>query len=234
MVCPSSLGRSVHIRIDATNTGRAFGMKALRLLALLMMVFLLPGPARAQNSLTDLRASGSSFMYARYSTETASALYAARDFGPVSIVVGGVQNLRSGYREVMGGALSSVAYNRQTVTVAVAYTDATDAPYLQIYAMPTLTAGAVSMAATGLLYQPLGRSGTRQLELNPIMLLARLHSWLAFGGSYSVSVAAGASANQRAGLALQVHLAPGTITVEMLHGVERRNEELRISFWTGY
>lgn len=204
------------------------------LFAMLPTVLLLPCPVRAQNPVIGLRASGSSFMYARYSTEAASALYAARGFGPVSVVAGAVQNHRSEYREAMLGALSSITYGAQTVTVALAYTDATDAPYLQICAMPAISAGPVSANATGLLYQPLDGAGIRQFELNPIMLLAQLRSWFAFGGSHSLSIAAGSAAKQRVGMAVRLQSILGTITVEILHGVERGNEELRISFWAGY
>ncbi len=204
-------------------------------LSLILAMFLVPhGHALAQETRGVLRAGGSSFVWARYATQSASSLYAVRDLGPVSVVAAMIQNLRTGYREVLGGVLSTFSYDGQGITVAVAYANASDASYLQTYLLPDLRAGVFSLTAAVEWYVPLDRAGTRQLYVNPVMVLARVRPWMAFGGSYALGIAAGALAKQRAGPAVELRITPGAITVELLRGVERSRNEVRIAFQTGY
>ena len=56
-------------------------------LAFVLTMFLVPhGQGLAQETRGVLRAGGSSFVWARYATQSASSLYAVRDLGPVSVV----------------------------------------------------------------------------------------------------------------------------------------------------
>lgn len=122
-------------------------MIAWRLSFVLALHLVLHGRALAQETPGVLRAAGSSFMWARHATQSSSSLYGVSDLGTVSVVAAMVQNLRTGYREVLGGVLSTFSYDRQAVTVALAYADATDASYLQAYLLPDLRAGVFSLTA---------------------------------------------------------------------------------------
>ncbi len=204
-------------------------------LAVIVALHLVPhGCALAQETPGVLHAGGSSFMWARHATQSSSSLYAVSDLGTVSVVAAMVHNLRTGYREVVGGVLSTFSYDRQAVTVALAYADATDASYLQAYFLPDLRGGVFSLTAAVEWYVPLDRAGTRQLYVNPVMLLAQVRPWLAFGGSYALGIAAGARAKHRVGPAVEFRVAPGAITVELLRGVERSHTEVRVAFKAGY
>ncbi len=204
-------------------------------LSFVLALHLVPhGRALAQETPGVLRAGGSSFMWARHATQSSSSLYAVSNLGTVSVVAAMVQNLRTGYREVLGGVLSTLSYDRQAITVALAYADASDGSYLQTYLLPDLRAGVLSLTAAVEWYVPLDRAGTRQLYVNPVMVLARVRPWLAFGGSYALGMAAGALAKHRAGPAVELRMALGAITVELLRGVELSRNEVRIAFRAGY
>lgn len=204
-------------------------------LSFVLALHLVPhGRALAQEAPGVLHAGGSSFMWARHATRSSSSLYAVSDLGRVSVVAAMVQNLRTGYREVLGGVLSTLSYDRQAITVALAYADASDASYLQAYLLPDFRAGVFSLTAAVEWYVPLNWAGTRQLYVNPVMVLARVRPWLAFGGSYALGMAAGALAKHRAGPAVELRMAPGAITLELLRGVERSRNEVRIAFRAGY
>ena len=119
-------------------------------------------------------------------------------------------------------------------SVALTYADATDASYLQAYFLPDLRDGVFSLTAAVEWYVPLDRAGTRQLYVNPVMLLAQVRPWLAFGGSYALGIAAGARAKHRAGPTVEFRVAPGAITVELLREAERSRTEVRVAFKAGY
>ncbi len=144
-------------------------MIAWRLSFILALHLVPPGCALAQETPGVLRASGSSFMWARHGTQSSSSLYAVSDLGTVSVVAAMVQNLRTGYREVVAGVLSTFSYDRQAITIALAYADASDASYLQAYLLPDLRAGGFSLTAAVEWYVPLDRAGTPQLYVNPVM-----------------------------------------------------------------
>jgi hypothetical protein len=182
-------------------------------------------PARAG----DLQLDTSSFLYARYATSSASNLYAAYGFGKAGIVFGMVENPRSGYRELVMGALSRLTWRGQALTVAVAAADASDGTYLQTYLVPSLARGSVSLSGTIEWYQPLG-SGTRQLDVNPVTILIRLGPRLSAGAFYALGFAEGAAPRQRAGPALQVALPPGALKLEVVRNVSHSANEVRVVF----
>jgi hypothetical protein len=178
---------------------------------------------------SDLRLDTSSFLYARYATSSASSLYAGYGFGKAGIVFGMVENPRSGYRELVMGALSRMTWRGQALTVALAAADASDGTYLQTYLVPSLARGSVSVSGTIEWYEPLG-SGTRQLDLNPITVLLKLGPRVSAGAFYALGLAQGAAPRQRAGPALQVEVPPGVIKLELVRNLSRSASEVRVVF----
>ncbi len=175
-----------------------------------------------------------SFVFARYATESASALYAARGLGPVGAFVAMVQNPKTDYRELIAGAFTQVAWNRQSLVVAVAFADASESAYLQTYLAPTLTRGRLTFSSTIEWYEPLESTGTRQLDVNPASLMLRVHGPLALGAAYTVGLEARQRARSRAGPAAELALPWGTIRVELLDRLSGGPTELRPSIFAAF
>ena len=187
------------------------------------------GPERG-----GLRLQTSSFIFARYATESASALYAARGLGPIGGFVAMIQNPKTSYRELIGGAFTQLAWGRQSVLFAVAYADASESAYVQTYIAPTLTGGRLTFSATAEWYEPLESSGTRQLDVNPASLMARVSGNLSVGAAYTVGLEARQRARSRAGPAMELALPWGTLRVELLDRLSGGPTELRPSIFAAF
>jgi hypothetical protein len=175
-----------------------------------------------------------SFLFARYGSVNASVLYAGVGFGKAGMFFGIVQNPRSGYRELIAGGMTHVAWPRHSLTLGLAAADASDGNYAQVYVVPDLSRGALSFDGTLEWYEPLGRAGTRQLELNPLGLFRRLGPRLSAGASYAGSFAAGSGPRHRGGPALRLAIPHGSLEVEYLAGLKRSADELRTAVRAGF
>lgn len=202
-------------------------------LAITLLVIAAPLPAQSSGP-TGLRLQTPSFVFARYATESASALYAARGLGPVGGFVAMVQNPKTSYRELIGGGFTQAVWNRQSLLVAVAYADATGSAYLQTYLAPTLTAGRLTFSSTIEWYEPLQSTGTRQLDVNPASLMLKVKGPLALGAAYTVGLEARQRARSRAGPAAELSLRWGTLRVELLDRLSGGPTELRPSLLVAF
>ena len=199
-----------------------------RILGLLVLTPALVVAANAQQSQgTGVRLDAPSFEYARYATASAASLYAARGFGPMGAFVGMVQNPNSPYRELIIGTYTRVTWDRQSVLMALGFADATESDYLQTYFVPSLSKGALMLAGTIEWYQPLERSGTRQLDVNPISLVLRVSKRFGLGAAYTLGLAKGGPPRQRGGLKVELTPPWGEIGVELLRRSSGASTELR-------
>lgn len=176
----------------------------------------------------------SSFVFARYATESASALYAARGLGPLGGFVAMIQNPKTSYRELIGGAFTQASWGRQSVLVAVAYADASESEYVQTYIAPTFAHGRLTFSATAEWYEPVESSGTRQLDVNPASLMVRVSGKLSLGAAYTVGLEARQRARSRAGPAMELAVPWGTIRVELLDRLAGGPTELRPSIFASF
>jgi hypothetical protein len=193
-----------------------------------------PGDRLASQQAAGLQVATRSFIVARYATVSSASLYAGYGFGPAGIVVGAVDNPRSGYRELIGGMVSRLVWGAQALTVAVASADAPEGMYLETYLVPSLSLGSVSMGGTIEWYLPLERGAVHQLDVNPIGVTVAVTERLGIGGLYTIALARGAAPSQRAGGVVQVAVPHGAVRVELLRNVVRSRAELRFGLEAGF
>lgn len=103
------------------------------------------------------------------------------------------------YRELIVGTYTRVTWDGQSVLVALGYADATDSEYLQTYVSPSLSRGPLTLSGTIEWYAPIERSGTRQLDVNPISLVVRVNQSCGLGALYTLGLARGDAPPQRGG-----------------------------------
>lgn len=176
-----------------------------------------------------------SFVFARYASASSSALYAGYSFGAAGVLVGAVDNLRSGYRERLAGVMARLAWGGgQSLTVALAGADASDSRYLQLYLAPSFAMGRLSLSGTVEGYMPLLRSGARQLYVDSLTLLDQLGPRLAVGGSYNMGLAVGSTPNHEVGPTVQVALAGGALRGQLFHGLGRNSAEARAVYQASF
>jgi len=210
-------------------------LRRLRVPASLLLVSFVVSIGSAQApERTHLRLQTPSFVFARYATESASALYATRGFGPAGGFVAMIQNPKTSYRELIGGVFTQIRWGAQSVLLAVAYADASESAYTQTYIAPALTRGRLTFSATIEWYEPLESAGTRQLDVNPATLMARVAGKLSVGAAYTVGLEARQRARSRAGPAAELAVPWGTVRVELLDRLSGGPTELRPSVTVGF
>jgi hypothetical protein len=209
-----------------------FLTRAMARLTVAVPLLLVPS-ASAQQATDALKWETSSFLFARYSTESSSAVYSAFGFGKVGLLLGAVKNPRDGYHEVLAGMFSQVAWGQQSTAVAFALANASDSNYLQGYLAPSFVAGRLLVSGTVEVYEPLQSAGSRQLYVNPLTAVVALGPRVSGGGVYSIGLAAGTRPEHRGGPLIQVRIPRGSVSLGWLLGTRSLNEgriELRRSF----
>ena len=156
-------------------------------------------------------------------------MYAAYSLGRAAAVFGMVVNPRTDYHELIAGGVMRVAHPHGSTLIALTAADASDAWYLQLYVVPSITVGIASFGGTLEFYQPLERAGTYDLDVNPINALIRVARGVNAGASYRIGLAEGAVRKQAAGLMIQTGIPRGAITVEWLAGLSRLHGDVRAS-----
>jgi hypothetical protein len=168
-----------------------------------------------------------SFIYVRGAAGSANSMYAAYSLGPVALVFGAVINVRSGYREVIAGAVARVATGRQSTLLALTAADASDSRYLQFYVVPSLAVGSLALGGTLETYIPLQSAGTWDLDVNPVTALIEVAPRVRVGPSYKTAFAPGSLARHSAGLACKIVIPRGALTIEWLAGLRRAHGDVR-------
>jgi hypothetical protein len=170
-----------------------------------------------------------SFIYVRGAAHSANSMYAAYSLGRAAVVFGMVVNPHTDYHEVIAGSVMRVAHPHGSTLFALTAADASDAWYLQLYVVPSLTFGRASLGGTLELYQPLERAGTYDLDVNPINALVRIVPGVNVGASYKTGFAPHAVRKQAAGLMVQASIPRGGITLEWLAGLAHAGGDVRAS-----
>ncbi len=187
-----------------------------------------PAPSPPALATATIHFEGPTFLFLRYSTGSASSLYAAYGLGRASIVVGVVDDLRTGDREVIGGGVSRIAWGPQAIVVALAGAAASGSKYLQAYVVPSFVLGRLNLSGTIVWSQPLDRGGVRELDVDPLTVLVPLPSWIGLGAFYTLDVTAGATPRQRAGPVLQLGVGSAEFRVEWARNISDSSGEMRI------
>lgn len=210
-------------------------MSSLRhLFGALLLIPTIASSAQAQSSHSALRLQAPSFVFARYASGSASALYAVRGLGHFGGLVAMVQNPETRYRELIIGSFTQLNWSRHSVLIALAYADATESQYLQAYVAPSFAIGRVALSGTIELYEPLGRAGTRQLGINPASLVLRVNERLWVGGTYTVSLSENAIPEHRGGPVLEWAMGRSTLRLELLERTAGKTVEVRAAVLTTF
>jgi hypothetical protein len=132
--------------------------RLVRGLLLALAATLVPGGTLRAQAVAgqSLRLEMPSFVTASYGTAGASTIYAGYSFGPGAVAVGMVLNPRSGYRELVLGAVTRAVRGRQGLALALAVADAPESPCLRV--PRPASAGCAVTARWALL--PLGTGGS--------------------------------------------------------------------------
>ncbi len=174
-------------------------------------------------------ATGASFIYFRYASESSISLYAGYRTGPVELVAGMLQNPRSEYREIMGGVAKGLGGGGLGLTLAPALAWSNTGWYAQLYLLPGVQAGPVDIGGTIQLCQPLEAEGVQAVYASPLNALVRLGGGWSAGVTYFGSFEEGSRAGQAAGPALRRAVPGGSITIEPVLGLRHAADEVRVS-----
>jgi hypothetical protein len=171
------------------------------------------------------------FLYFRYASRTALALYAGYGAGNAYLVFGMIENPRSDYREIIGGLGLNVRLAKTaSVFVATAAASATDSWYAQFYLLPNWTLGRLAVGGTVELYQPLQARGAQQLDVSPCTVLVRSVGRVEVGAAYLLFSQVGGAPLEEAGPAARIAVPAGTVTLELLRRLGASSGDVRVTF----
>jgi len=118
--------------------------------------------------------------------------------------------------------------------VAVAYADASESQYLQVYVIPSIVSGRLAVSGTLEWYEPLGRSGTRQFDANPVSPRLRVSDHLWAGAAYTVAIADHETARHRIGPVLEWVTRRDRLRLELLDRTFDHTVEVRVAILAGF
>lgn len=200
-------------------------------LATLVALFFAAGlAAQEARPAEPARFDTSGFVFARWASASSSVLYAGQGWGSAGVFFGAVENLDSGYRELIAGAMTRVVRGDLALLVGLALADVTEGNYLQLYLAPSFAQDGWSADATVEWYEPLESASYRQLGVNPLMVLREVDARWRVGASSVGAVGDGDPPSLRAGPALELALPEGVLQLELLAGVEHAEDEVRLAF----
>lgn len=170
------------------------------------------------------------FVFFRYASLTSLSLYGAYGQGRWLGFFGMVQNPRTNYREIAGGVGVSVAVTPGlggVIAVAAAY--ASDGWYGQLYLQSNMRLDKVTTYLSTAYYAPLA-NGTRQIKVNPVLVMWRAFRRVEAGGAYAFLGSVGSNGIHQLGPALQVSVPNGRALLELLKRLNDSRVDLRVTF----
>jgi len=175
------------------------------------------------------------FVTTRIDSHFSHYVYTGYGYDAAFIIGALVANPRTGYSEqILGlGARLPVLRNLNQLAV-IAFCNASDARYAQIYYLPSRTFGRVSASATFEAYLPLESAGVRQFGITSLPITTRVRGPLAAGVVYELSAAERTVTSQGAGIALRLGLPSAELGVDALHGLVALHDHVRLSFRAFY
>jgi hypothetical protein len=153
-----------------------------------------------------------------------------------SFIVGAlVANPRTGYSEQILGVGTRLPLRRNDSQFAVlAFCNATDSRYAQLYYIPSLTLGRLSVSATFEAYLPLDSAGVRQFAITSMPITTAIRGPLAAGIVYELSAAEHAPTSQGAGIAVRLGIPNAELGIDVLRGLAHLQDHARLSFRAFY
>ncbi len=190
--------------------------------------------ARAQGTPVDSGA-GPAFMSARFASQGAHTFYGGYRIRRALAFIGLVVNPRTQYREAIVG-LASTFQARPGVSFlgGIGLADATDAPYSQLYLLPSVRIGRYLLDGTIEGYLPISSRGASQVGTTPINLLVQASPRVALGVSYVLGAQRGASPSHAFGPSARFRIPAGSLSLDLLKGVGRVPNEFRLTAQVSY
>ena len=175
------------------------------------------------------------FVNARYDTRSSSYIYTGYGWRGVFGMAGVVNNPRTGYSELAGGA--GVVFKTGPDAehwVAFATAGAGARSFAQIYWLPKVRTGAVTYRATVKWKISYDGSDPQKLSVSPLSMTTPLGRWLAGGVSMDLAAAEGARANIGAGPELRLTLPGAALGLNVLADVTGKASGVRLSFASAF
>jgi hypothetical protein len=212
--------------IAQENTmGKRLSGPTLRL-AIGAMLLLHAPAARGQGS-----AGTWGFVNARYDTRSSAYIYTGYGWRRVFAMAGVVNNPRTGYAELVGGA---GAVFRTGVDaehwLAFATAGAGSRSFAQIYWLPKVRTGAVTSRATVKWKIPYRGTEPQKLSVSPLSMTVPLGGRLAGGMAMDVAAAQGTRTDIGAGPELRLKLPGAALGVNALRDVTAKSSGVRLFF----
>lgn len=178
---------------------------------------------------------GPSFLIFRFASASSLGMYSGYHAGPALFVVGLLHNPRTEYQEVMAGIghpFSAANGNSVTVLPAIAYTNT--GWYSQLYFVPSVRWGALTVSGTLQFAEPLSDRGSRSVYISPGNALVNVGGGFSVGAAYYGGAEAGSAPSHGAGPAIQRAVPRGSITVEVVKGLAAAKNEVRFTLRSSF
>lgn len=170
------------------------------------------------------------FAVVRFASQAAHVVYSGYGTEALTGFIGLVMNPRSGYHEAILGVATTLAPSTgASALVGVAYADASDARYVQLYINPDVRVGRMLLDGTIEGYVPLGSRGVVQMATAPLNLVVGLTGRVALGASWVGGVQQQGLPSHAIGPSLRVRIPSGRLSVDLLHGAMRAPREVRVT-----
>jgi hypothetical protein len=173
----------------------------------------------------EVLAQGLEFAVARFASHSSHTLYAGYQVGPGLLFGGVLQNPRSAYREALFGVGRAFGQSGRAVTVGVAAATTSAGNYAQLYVLPSIGVGALSVDAT-ITAQAAFAGGPAELYLSPATATAPVGSLLRVGATWAYAGTFGRSGEHALGPTVSAEIPGGALGVHVLRGLGDRPHEV--------
>ena len=200
-------------------------------IATLLLAPLLPAAARGQAA--SSRTWG--FVAARIDSRFAHYVYTGYGYAAIFAVGALVDNPRTGYTEqILGAGVRLPLHAHDTQFAVIAICNASDARYVQLYYLPSLTIGRLAAGATFEAYVPLDTVGISQFAITSLTVTTHVRGPLSAGFAYELSAAQRARTAHGVGGAVRLGLPHAELGADAMHGLGHAPAHLRLSFRAFY
>ena len=171
------------------------------------------------------------FVNARYDTRSSAYIYTGYGWRRVFAMAGVVNNPRTGYAELVGGAGAVFKTGADAEHwLAFATAGAGSNSFAQIYWLPKVRTGAVTSRATVKWRIPYRGTEAQKLSVSPLSMTMPLGGRLAGGVAMDVAAAEGARTDIGAGPELRLKLPGAALGVDALRDVNGKGTGVRLFF----
>jgi hypothetical protein len=175
------------------------------------------------------------FVTTRIDSHFSHYVYTGYGYDAAFIVGALIANPRSGYSEqILGVGFRLPVYRNYTQLAVIAFCNASDSRYAQLYYLPSHTFGRVSASATFEAYLPLDSAGVRQFAITSLPITTRIRGPLAAGVVYELSAAEHTATSHGAGIAIRLGLPNAELGADAVYGLANLHDHARLLFRAFY